>query len=208
VPVALLAVAGTVTLAGCGAARQDADEPDATFAVSVPHASFPARQSLGGNDELRLVIRNVGHATIPDLAVTVDGLSARDTEPGLASAQRPVWIVNNGPGPVSPLPVQGTGEYSEGGDVTAYTNTWASGPLRSGASATFSWVVTPVKVGSYSVDWTVAAGLNGKAKARLAGGQLPTGRFAVDVASAPAQTHVDSNTGQVVSGPAQPGPNG
>ncbi len=205
-PVALLAVAGAALLSGCGAARQDAHEPDATFPVSVLHASFPALQPVGGSSRLVLVVRNIGTATIPNLAVTVNGFNYYDTQPGLADATRPAFIVDHGPGPVSSLPVQGTGAYSEGGDVTVYTNTWASGPLPSGHTSVFVWTVTPVQAGRHTITWTVAAGLNGKAKARLANGAVPTGGFAEFTALTPPPTHVDPNTGQVVSGPAPNAP--
>ena len=69
-PVALLAVAVAAVLSGCGAARQDAHEPNATFPVSVLHASFPAVQTLGSSTRLVLVIRNTGSATIPSTSPT------------------------------------------------------------------------------------------------------------------------------------------
>ncbi len=205
-PVALIAVAGAAVLSGCGAARQDAHEPNGTFPVSVLHASFPGAQTLGGSSRLVLVIRNAGTQTIPNLAVTVNGFNYYDTQPGLADPQRPAFIIDHGPGPISRLPVQGTGAFSEGGYVTAYTNTWASGPLPSGRTAAFVWTVTPVQAGIHTLRWTVAAGLNGKAKARLPSGAVPTGRFVVLTAMTPPSTHVDPNTGLVVSGPAPNAP--
>ena len=199
----MLAVAGAAVLAGCGGGtRQDAHEPDATFPVAVLHASFTKVQSVGGTGRLVLTIRNTGTQTIPNLAVTVEGLNYRSTQPGLADPERPLFVIDHGPGPVSQVPVQGTGALSEGGDITVYTNTWASGPLASGRTSTFVWVVTPVLAGRHQVTWTVAAGLNGKAKARLSDGSVPTGHFVVYTVATPAPTHVDPTTGQVVAGPA------
>ena len=71
--------------------------------------------------------------------------------------------------------------------MTAYSNTWALGPLKPGAVATFDWAVTAVKAGAHVVNYRVAAGLNGKAKAQLADGQPPTGSFRVTIHNAPAQ---------------------
>jgi len=199
----LLALAGAAVLAGCGGgARQDANEPSGTFPVAVDHASFPAVQSLGSTTRLVLRIRNAGSQTIPNLAVTVDGLSYRSTQPDLADPQRPLFIINNGPGLIARQPVLGTGKFSEGGYITAYTNTWASGPLASGHAVNFIWAVTPVQAGLHKITWTVAAGLNGKAKASTATGAIPTGHFVVLTAATPPPTHVDPVTGQVVAGPA------
>jgi hypothetical protein len=75
------------------------------------------------------------------------------------------------------------------------------GSLAPGAYKSFVWRVTPVKAGVHTVDYTVAAGLSGNARARLAGGAPATGKFVVAVAPAPPATHVDPQTGQVVPGP-------
>ena len=82
--------------------------------------------------------------------------------------------------------------------MTAYANTWALGPLRPGATATFDWAVTAVKAGTHIVQYRIAAGLNGKAKAVLAGGGIPTGKFKVIVTTAPQRSFVN-NKGQIVT---------
>ena len=51
-------------------------------------------------------------------------------------------------------------------------------------------------------NFLVAAGLSGKAKVNLASGGPLGGRFTVNVAPAPATTHVDPATGRVVAGAA------
>jgi hypothetical protein len=58
--------------------------------------------------------------------------------------------------------------------------------------------VTAVRPGRHVVAWEVAAGLNGKAKAVLSNGRLPSGRFTVTIRNAPAETYVDNN-GQIVT---------
>jgi hypothetical protein len=59
----------------------------------------------------------------------------------------------------------------------------------------------PVKPGAHTVNFSVFAGLGGKARAQLSSGAPVKGRFAVAIAPAPATTHVDPNTGRIVVGP-------
>jgi hypothetical protein len=84
--------------------------------------------------------------------------------------------------------------------VTAYSNTWALGSLKPNQTATFQWKVTAVKSGMHIVAWQVAAGLNGKAKARTSTGALPQGTFAVKISNAPQQAYVN-NSGKIVTTP-------
>jgi hypothetical protein len=137
------------------------------------------------------------------VAVTVDSFSYKSSYPQLAASQRPTWVVNRGPGPaVRPNPVpEGESINAAGGAQTAFVNTWALGALAPGAVKTFVWRVTPVKAGRQTLRFQVAAGLDGKAKARLPGGGRPAGRFTVRVAPLPRATHVNPDTGAIVSGP-------
>lgn len=169
---------------GCGGGdRQDAHEPSGTFKVDVVDASFPAKQHLSKQETMRIQVRNADTRTIPAVSVTVEpGFTTREDRQDLADNQRPIWIVDDGPT----------------GGTTAYVGTWSLGALRPGQTRTFTWKVTPIKAGSQKVTWRVAAGLAGKAKAQLAGGQVPEGTFAVDISSKPAQSTVDPATGAVV----------
>jgi hypothetical protein len=170
-------------LAGCGGGqRQDAKEPKGTFDVDVVKDSFPLEQHIAKQSRLRIAVRNTGDKTIPNVAVTVKGLSTRDSQPGLADPNRSIFIIDAGP---------------RGGD-TAYVGTWALGALRPGATRTFEWRVTPTKSGVYDVRYEVAAGLNGKAKARTSSGQKPRGSFTIRVSGQPADARVDPKTGRVV----------
>jgi hypothetical protein len=65
--------------------------------------------------------------------------------------------------------------------------------------------VTPVKSGDYTVNYAVAAGLNGRSRAVLADGNASTGQFKVHVASVPHVNHVAPN-GAIVAGPVLPVP--
>jgi len=198
-------VVGGVALAllasGCGGTEHDAHEPKGAYQVEVVRAQFPAKQAIASNTKLVLDVRNAGPHTIPNVAVTLNSLNYTSNYPHLAVNKRPVWIVNTGPGPVPTSPVQTEEAYPQGGGETAYVNTWALGKLAPGASKSFVWRVTPVKTGTHTVHYTVAAGLDGKARAQLAGGGAVTGTFVAQVAPKPPPTHVDPQTGRIVAGP-------
>jgi hypothetical protein len=214
-----LAVALTVTACGSGA-RQDANEPNRTYQVQVTSA-FPTTQRLAEASHFVITVRNMDPThTIPDVAVTICNVSCSYSQSALnkgegtsvqafadkidypagalASDSRPVWIVDQAPNPHGcQFSCQQGGP---GGAVTAYANTWALGGLRPNQSVTFDWKVTAIAPGTHIVAWQVAAGLNGKAKARTSAGVLPQGTFKVKIASAPQQAYVN-NAGQVVTSP-------
>ncbi|MEX0992684.1 MAG: hypothetical protein WDZ37_01680 [Solirubrobacterales bacterium] len=157
-------------IAGCGNDEpQDADEPAGTGKVDVISATFPGRQYLAEKTKINILVENVGSTTIPNLAVTLDGLSKRLDDPNLADPERPIWIVDR-------APYNGT---------TAYTNTWAIGEVAPGKSHKFTWHVTSVMSGTYTMRYQVAGGLNGKAKVELADGSPAKGSFLVRVTSRP-----------------------
>jgi hypothetical protein len=170
-------------VAGCGGGdRQDSNEPSGTFTMHVVKASFPSSQSLAEQQALTIAVKNTDSRPIPDLAVTVDSFSTRSQQPGLADPNRPVWIVDEAPT----------------GGVTAYTNTWALGSVPPGQTRTFTWKVTAVQAGTHTVKYRVAAGLNGKAKAKVDGQANYQGSFTVDISGKPAQSTVDPATGKVI----------
>lgn len=175
--------AAAALVAGCGGGeRQDADEKAGTFDVEVS-ATFPEKQRLARQEEMVVDVRNTGSEAIPNVAVTIEpGFTTRSNRQDLADPNRPVWIVDEGPL----------------GGGTAYTSTWALGALPAGESKQFVWKVTPVRSGSYEVRYRVAAGLDGKAKAQVSGGEAPAGTFAVNVSNKPSQATVDPETGEVI----------
>jgi hypothetical protein len=199
------AVAASAILSACGGqTRQDAKEPRGTFPVQVTTASFPASQQLAQHTHLVIAVRNAGNRPIPDVAVTITD-PARGTGvqafaqylnmPGLANHSRPVWVVDQGPGACK-FSCQGGGA---GGAVSAYSNTWALGTLKPGATAKFDWKLTAVAPGTHTIQYQVAAGLNGLSKAQLGGGGAPKGRFTITISQKPAQAYVDSS-GKVLTG--------
>jgi hypothetical protein len=214
----------SVAVSACGSGPgQDANEPNGNFTVAIQSANWPLTQHLAQHTHLDITIRNTGGSTIPDLAVTitdpalttsVQAFGTSIDSPSysvLASHSRPVWVVDQGPGSSSsPCPAGselGTAEaydnnYSKcqggpGGAVTAYSNTWAVGSVPAGESRTFSWELTAVKSGHFNIQYQVAAGLNGKARAVLQSGGTPQGTFHVTIDGTPEQSYVN-NAGQVV----------
>jgi len=181
------AAVGAVALvlaAGCGGGeRQDAGEQDARYPVKVTSASFPNHQGLAEHSEMRIVVRNVGDRTIPNLAATIEaagggteteafGFLSGDAD--LASRSRPVWVVDEGPG---------------GGD-TAYANTWAIGALRPHRSKAFVWRVSATRAGRYRLTYRLAGSLTGRSQLRLSDGGVPGGSFAVEVTRKPREIRV------------------
>ena len=174
------------------AQRQDANEPSGQFKVGVTRASFPAKQSIAGSARLRISVRNTDSRAIPNVAVTVQtkpnhagaaplAFGEADSDTRLADTAKPIWIVDVGPG----------------GGTTAYTNTWALGRMSPGETKTFTWKLTAVQAGTYTIAYRVAPGLNGKA--RLAPGGNAGGSFKVTISDKPVPARVDDN-GNVVRG--------
>lgn len=202
---ASLALLGAVALAaaGCGEAQRNADEAKGTYPVEVVRARFPHKQAIARDTEFEMVVRNAGSHTIPNIAVTVDSFDYASDYPRLAANKRPIWIVNDGPGPRANPPVESEQVDREGGATTAFVNTWALGRLAPGAQKTFLWQVTPVKAGPQTVHYAVAAGLDGRSLASLPGGGKAVGTLVAQVAPRPPHTHVNPETGQVVAGSAR-----
>jgi hypothetical protein len=196
-----LALAGVVAGVGCGGAeRQDEDEPEGEFAVEVVRASFPeADQKLAKRSNLLITVRNAGRRTIPNIAVTVDGFNYRKADPELADPERPQFVINGRPREIGGFPE--AKDASPLGCDTAYVNTWACGPLAAGKQKTFRWSVTAVKAGDFEINWRVAAGLDGKAKAvSPENGPAPSGTFSGQVSDEAPEVRVADDGETVVEG--------
>ena len=107
--------------------------------------------------------RHRGHDHRPALRHDRPGVRRYMSQPGLASHSRPVWIVDRPPGPVHlQLPARRTGRRRD--RVLQHVGARTAGArtdrdVRLGCTA--------VEPGTHVVRYEVAAGLNGKAKARL-----------------------------------------
>jgi hypothetical protein len=206
---AAIALTGS-TLAACGDSpqRQDANEPEGKFPVEVVTAKFPTEQRLAQTSDLQLEIRNSGDQAIPDLAVTINTgdelsngpFSVRSEQPGLADPNRPVWILEEGYPKLLEANVaeKDLDEAPTAGAAAAQTNTFSFGSVPPGESKDIIWRVTPVKAGTYTVHYELAAGLTGKAKAVGTDGSFPVGgEFVVTVTDKPPKAGVNG-AGQVV----------
>ncbi len=189
-----------LALAGCGGGeRQDENEPEGNFAVEVVRASFPDHQKLAKSSDMIVTVRNAGDKTIPDIAVTVNGFDERKKDPDLADPTRPVFAVNGVQVEIAGFPE--AKDATPRGCDTVYVNTWACGPLKPDEEKTFRWTVTAVQAGDYSIDWRVAAGLDGKAKAVAAGGgPAPRGQFAGTISNAAPDVRVADDGHTIVNG--------
>jgi hypothetical protein len=192
-PVVASLVVVVALAAGCGGARQDADEPEGEFTLSVLEASFPAKQSTAQRSTLRMQVRNTDDKQLPNVAVTIKtdpstkgaaptAFGEASDDARLADSNRPVWIVDRAP---------------EGGQ-SAYTNTWAFGPMSPGETRDFEWRLTAVRPGTYTIRYAVSPGLNGKAK--VANGQDNAGALRVTISDEPVPARVNGK-GEVVREP-------
>jgi hypothetical protein len=200
-------VCAALLAGGCGGgSKQTVGERERTYDLKLSSTSFPAEQSIARPVSLKLTVHNEARFAAPNVAVTVDSFYYTEKYPELASDKRPIWVVEQGPGPIPAPPVQSEAVSPPGGGQTAYVNTWALGPLKPGAARTFEWKVVPVKSGAHTVHVTVAAGLAGNAKAVLASGGPVTTSFTAQIAPAPPSRHVNPSTGKLAPGafPASP----
>jgi hypothetical protein len=183
---AALAAAALLALAGCGPhkPRQDVDEPVGTYKMRVVDASFPEDQKLAKRSKLRIVVRNVDTRTVPNLAVTVSGLDERGAEKDspLADPTKPVFSVNA-------IPQNGE---------SYYVDTYAVGKVQPGEEKVLVWDVTAIRKGPFTLNWRVAAGLDGKAKARLPEGGVPRGQFTGRIVAGEPVASVDQKDGRTI----------
>jgi hypothetical protein len=186
-------------LAACGSEkRQDENEAEGTFEVEVVEAEFPRKQKLAQRSDLVISVRNAGSKAIPNIAVTVEGFDKRREAQNLADPKRPVFVINGQPKEIGGFP-ESKDAAPEGCD-TAYVNTWACGRLKPGDERSFEWSVTAVQGGPYKLKYTVAAGLDGKAKAVDSSGSRPTGVFAGTISSEAPKTRVAEDGKTVIRG--------
>jgi hypothetical protein len=208
--VAVCVSASALAACGGGGERQDEDEPEGEFPVAVVDAQFPNRQRLAETTDLKLGVENTGTEQIPNLAVTIyldDGggavssgaggqgsFSIRTDQPGLANPNRPVWILENKyprlEGEEAPL--------GSSPATTAQTNTFDFGPMAPGETKDMVWRLTAVRGGTYTVNYQIAAGLQGKAEAVTADGSPPEGKFVVTISTKPPSATVDDQ-GNVIT---------
>jgi len=196
-----VAVAALLAACGGGDSSSEANEPGGTYEVKVTDASFPAEQDLGQTSLLKLGFRNDGDKKVPVLVVTISiagkqgessslPFAVHDPTPGLAQADRPVWVL------AATYPrLQGSSE--PGGASTSNNKTFAFGPLKPGQTTSAVWKLSAVRAGKYTLRYSVAAGLGGKAKAETSGGVAPGGSIGTEITTELPDTEV-TDSGEVV----------
>jgi hypothetical protein len=189
-----------VAVAGCGGGeRQDENEPEGNYPVEVVRATFPEKQKLAKSSDMVVTLRNAGRETIPNIALTVNGFDVREDDPELADPSRPVFALNGDQVEIAGFPE--AKDASPRGCDTAYVNTWACGPLKPNQQRTFTWSVTAVRAGDFNVNWRVAAGLDGKAKAVApGGGPAPRGQFSGTISDEAPDVRVADDGKTIVNG--------
>jgi hypothetical protein len=189
-----------LAVAGCGGGeRQDENEASGSFPIEVVRATFPEDQKLAKSSDLVVTLRNAGRETIPNVALTVNGFDRRKSDPDLADPSRPVFALNGVQVEIAGFPE--AKDASPRGCDTAYVNTWACGPLKPDQMRTFRWTVTAVHAGDFKVDWRVAAGLDGKAKAVApGGGPAPRGVFSGTISDEAPDVRVADDGKTIVNG--------
>jgi hypothetical protein len=210
IALALGGAVGGLAACGGGGERQDVGEPAADFPVEVATAKFPARQRLAETSDLELSVENLGDEQIPDLAVTIcvdsceaDGpFSLRSEQAGLASPSRPVWVLEQDyPKLLEPsMTARDLDQAPTAGAEAAQTNTFSFGPMAPGDEITPVWRVTPVRGGTFTVNYEIAAGLTGQAKATTADGSPVEGSFVVTISTKPPEATVDEDGDVVIQG--------
>ncbi len=161
---------------GCGGGeRQDANETDASYDVTVVDAKFPVNQRLAEESNLTITVRNDAEETIPNVAVTLKGLETRSANPNLQDPNHPVFVIDGDTAEIGGY--QDVKLAAPEGGQTALVDTWTLGKLAPGAKKTFRWRLTAVKPGPFELSYAVAAGLGGKAKAVGPGDAQPQGSF-------------------------------
>ena len=195
-----IALVCLIAAVGCGGGeRQDEDEPEGNFAVDVVASEFPKQKKLAQSSDLMITVRNSADDSVPNVAITLKGLDYRATQPDVANADRPQFAINGVPREIGGFPE--AKDASPRGCDTAYVNTWACGPLKPKEQRTFRWSVTAVQAGDFKINWRVAAGLDGRAKAVAAGGgPPPRGQFSGTISDAAPDVRVADDGHTIVNG--------
>lgn len=205
---ALGLVAATTLLASCGggseAGDQFSNEAGGEYPIRVLQTSFPKRQTVAETYDLRLNVRNSGDETVPALNATIDlpgqdstlAFAYRTDQIGVAAAQRPIWVLEEGYPKLA-------GTVGRGGAGTSNKRTFNFGELAPGKTARMIWRVTAVKAGDYRIRWQLSAGLGLDSTAVDATGNQPTGVLSASIDGKARLTEIDEKGNVVPLDPAQ-----
>lgn len=191
-------------VAGCGGGsepNQFRNEKKGDYEVDVTRATFPVNQVVARTYDMRIDVENTGDEAVPAVTVVIDlpgrdstlAFATRSEQPGLASAQRPVWVLEEGYPKLA-------GTVGRGGAQTSNRRTFQFGTLAPGETARTVWRVTAVKPGDFDLSWRIEAGLGLDVNAVDRTGETPTGFFEVKVNNTPRLTEIDEQ-GRIVPVP-------
>lgn len=196
----LLALTVAPAAAGCGGDDQNqfAGEKTGDYRVQVIQSSFQRTQTVAGTYDLVIAARNTGDETIPALSATVNlpgmgstlAFAYRDRQQGLATSQRPVWVLEEGYPKLA-------GTVGRGGAESANARTFNFGEVGPGDTANMVWRVTALKPGRVKLAWELSAGLGVGVNAVDAEGERPAGTLPVRIRGKARLTRIDDD-GQVV----------
>lgn len=175
--------------------------------MKVVTAEFPTAQRLGETTQLQLGVRNTGEKKMPALTMTISvggkegqdsalPFGIRDPQPGLAQADRPVWVL-------SARYPRRAGSSEPAGAETSSDKTFEFGPLKPGETIETVWQLSAVRTGNYELLYEIGAGIGGKSTAEIAAGTEAGGSFAVRITEVPPNTVV-TDSGEVVPAPEDP----
>ena len=166
------------------------------------NADFKAEPYL---DELKTSGFNLTRVFSGTYREVPGSFNIREDNPSLADPNRPVWILENGyPKLLGPgITTKNLNRQPTAGAQAAQTDTFQFGAVNPGDTKAADWRVTPVRTGTYTVHYEVAAGLEGKAKAVTGSGGPVKGQFVVTISGKPPRTCVNG-AGKVVKGTCQP----
>ncbi len=204
---ALGVAAMAAVLTSCGgseAGGQFSNETAGEYPVEVLRASFPKRQTVAETYDLHLDVRNSGDETIPAINTTIElpgenstlAFAYRTDQKGVAAAQRPIWVLEEGYPKLA-------GTIGRGGTGTSNRRTFNFGELAPGRTARMIWRVTAVKGGSYRIRWQISAGLGLDTTAIDAVGSQPTGVLPATISGKARLTEIDEKGNVVPLDPAQ-----
>jgi hypothetical protein len=168
----LTALLSAFVLAGCGDKSSDEGDVKGTFTVKAAW-KFPKVQTLGKPLRFVVAVRNVDTRDIPQLIITVNGLSTFVKQPNTAVKTRPVWIPN----------VENYADVTP--NSTATGSSFSLGPLPAGDFHTYVLPLTPIRRGVHPISYSLAPDLSGSAKVEFEGGGMAAERRVIRIDPTP-----------------------
>jgi hypothetical protein len=158
------------------------EEKGPVYKVKLTYSEFfPVAQEVGETNLMRLGFENYGDKVVPNLAVTLgiggeEGKASslpfaiHDPTPGVAQADRPVWVMAAG------YP-KFEGSEQPAGAETANKKTFAFGRLKPGQEKKMVWKLTAVRPGHFQLRYEAAGDLDPDSETRSPFDGVPPGLY-------------------------------